>query len=294
MRLAALRTVSRTVLTLHRKSRVAILLLGVLVLCSACGATPQAATAATTVTTVTTVTTAAGASHSVPAIYSATARVQSETPTSVSVSCRSGEQMLGGGFAASNLFEYAAYIEASYPSGGATWTVTASAPASYFDLEAQVYCLPAATPIGLRVVHASGAPSATATCPQDTVLLSSGFQGIDPVATSRPQGNGWQAATAYTTTGASLGVYALCAARFVLRGQVVTATFNPHSTTHNYTPGAADAACPAGQIAFGGGFADGDLIVASQTSGSSFTGWSVAAGGDADVTVSALCVQLRT
>jgi hypothetical protein len=146
-----------------RGSCVAIVALSVLVLGSGCGANganPRApATAPTAV-------------HLQLSTYTASARVDPGTPRSVSVSCRSGEQMLGGGFGSGDMFEYAAYIEASYPSGVATWTVTAAAPASYFYVEVEVYCLPATIPLGLRVVHA---PVATATCPPDTMLLSGGF-----------------------------------------------------------------------------------------------------------------------
>jgi hypothetical protein len=226
-------------------------------------------------------------------MYSATARVQPGTPKPLSVSCRPGEQMLGGGFGASNLFEYAAYIEASYPSGTTTWTIVASAPSSFFDIEADVYCVSASMSIGVSVVQASGASSATAACPRDTALLGGGFWGSQPIGMSRPQGNGWLGATAGATLDTSIKVYALCAPRHVQPGKVVTAAFNAHSSTHGYAPGGGDAVCPAGQIAIGGGFEGGDLILGSLTHGSSFAGWSVAAGGDADMTVSAVCILLQ-
>jgi hypothetical protein len=181
------------------------------------------------------------------------------------------------------MFEYAAYIEASYPSGAATWTVTAAAPASYFSLEAEVYCLPQIVPLGLRVVHA---PAATATCPPDTVLLSGGFHASQPISVSHPQGNGWLSASSDAT-------YTLCAARHMQPGRVVSTHFNAHSSSRGYAPDGAGAACPPGQVAVGGGFASGDLIVGSRTMGLSFTGWSVAAGGDTDVTVFAVCVLLQ-
>jgi hypothetical protein len=227
-------------------------------------------------------------------MYSAKARVQPDTPTPLSVSCRPGEQMLGGGFGANNLFEYAAYIEASHPSGTTTWIIVASAPSSYFDIEADVYCVPASISIGVRVVQVSGTSSATAACPQDTVLLGGGLWGSQPIGMSRPQGNGWLGASAGATVGTSIKVYALCAARHVQPGKEVIAAFNARSSAHGYAPGGGDAICPAEQIAVGGGFEGGDLIVGSQTHGSSFAGWSVAAGGDADMTVSAVCVLLQT
>lgn len=277
-------TAARTGHATRGMSPIALLMLGVIVLCSACGAPPPAPRAATP---------ASVPAHLSPTIYSATARVQPGAPRQLSVSCRAGEQMLGGGFGASNLFEYAAYIEASYPSSTTTWTVVASAPSSFYDLEADVYCLPAAMSIGVHVVQAAGTSSATGTCPQNSVLLGGGFWASQPIGRSRPQGNGWLGAIAGATLGASTKVYALCATRYVQPGKVVTAAFNAHSSSQSYTPSGGDAACPAGQIAVGGGFEGGDLIVGSQARGSSFAGWSVAAGGDADMTVSAVCVLLQ-
>lgn len=100
------------------------LLGGVVALCPACGAPP----------------------HKVPsphlplARYAATATVESGKVTRVSVSCQPGEQVLGGGFSSGGLFEYAAFLEASYPSSPTTWSVMAFGPT--FGLEAEVYCLP--------------------------------------------------------------------------------------------------------------------------------------------------------
>jgi hypothetical protein len=250
---------------------------GLVVLFSACGATPQP------------VTTAAASPHLQIATYLARARVQTGKVTPVSVSCKPGEQMLGGGFRSSDLFEYDAYIEASYPSSATTWTVTASAPNSYFDVEADVYCLPATVPLGIQIVRATGTTVGRVVCPQGTVLLSGGSQSSQPIGVSHPQSNGWMSAS----VSASIQVYALCASSHVLRGQVVTSVFNAHSSSHSYVPGSGGVACPAGQVATGGGFEGEDLIVGSYTTGSAFAGWSVAAGGDADVTISAVCWMLQ-
>jgi hypothetical protein len=252
--------------------------LGVLAVCSACGTSARVVTSGTTTSSL------------ALATYTSTVRVQPGAPASVSVSCHAGEQMQGGGFQASNLFEYAAYIEASYPSDSTTWTVTGAAPASFYDLEAEVYCASATRPVGMQIVHASGATEATAACPQNTVLLSGGFQTAQPISASQPLSNGWRSAAAASPSGAGIQAYALCAARHVQRGSVASATFNAHSTSRGDTPGSGEVTCPAGQVAAGGGFAGGDLILGSQTTGPSFAGWSIAAGGDADVTVSAVCV----
>jgi hypothetical protein len=85
----------------------------------------------------------------------------------------------------------------------------------------------------------------------------------------------------------------LCVASHVLRAQVVTSFFNAHSSSHGYAPGRGGVVCPAGQVATGGGFEGEDLIVGSAAIGSAFAGWSVAAGGDAGVTISAVCVVLQ-
>lgn len=79
--------------------------------------------------------------------------------------------MLGGGFASFNLFEYTAYIEANYPSNAATWTVVGAAPASFFDLETDVYCSTSQLPFGLHLVHATGTNVASVVCLQKAVVL---------------------------------------------------------------------------------------------------------------------------
>jgi len=221
--------------------------------------------------------------------HTAQAYVPSGKVTSVSVSCQPGEQLLGGGFSSSNLFEYDANIAASYPSSATTWTVTAALSPD-FDVEAAAYCIPATVPLSIQILQASGATGATVACPEATVLLSGGAQGSQPLNVSRPYDNGWMG----TSYRGSTRVYALCAARHGLRGQVVTAAFNARSSSHQYAAGGGSATCPAGLIATGGGFAGGgDQVVGSQATGSGFTGWSVVAGGDADVTIAAVCWGLQ-
>jgi hypothetical protein len=265
-------------------SRLAVLPLSLVVVCLACGSGSRAG-----------VTAAFTPQHLTPVIYSASVRVPSRVDTPVSVSCRSGEQLVGGGFAASDLFEYAAWVSASYPSSATTWTVIGSAPASFFILEAVVYCAPIARPASVRIIHASGTGGATAACPQGMVLLGGGFHAAQPVAASRPQGNGWMAGSTRAdsggATGGTIDAYALCASRLVQPGQVVQATFNAHSMSRGYQPGGADAACPSGQIALGGGFATGELVLTSLARDTSYSGWGVVAGGEADVTISAVCVR---
>jgi len=217
--------------------------------------------------------------------YSASADVRPGQPTSVSVSCKAGEQMIGGGFGTSNVFEYDAFVEASYPSSANTWTVTGG-HSSEFQLEAQVYCVRAAVPLGIRRVQIDVAPAGSAACPQGTVVLDGGFQSSNPIQASHPQGNGWYGAS----SDASAQIYALCAAQHVLRGSVVTSVFNAHSSTHSYYPGGGSVNCPGNQIATGGGFGSGgDLMLASERHDATPSGWFVEAGGDGNVTVYATC-----
>ena len=51
--------------------------------------------------------------------------------------------------------------------------------------------------------------------------------------------------------------------------------------------------CPAGQAATGGGFEGEDLIVGSYATRPGFAGWSVAVGGDTDVTLSVVCGTIQ-
>ncbi len=206
--------------------------------------------------------------------------------TQVSASCRAGEQLIGGGFSASDTFEYDAKIVASYPANATTWTVAAASSA--FSLSAEAYCLPTDTTLGLVTSHAPTTPSGSITCPSGTVLLSGGFQGDNVFSASRPDGNGWYA----TTMGLAGTVYDLCASQHVSAGGIVTASFNPHSSAHSYYPAGDSVICPAGQTATAGGFSGGDLILTSVSGGSPFKEWSVAAGGDGDLTLYARCAIL--
>jgi hypothetical protein len=261
-----------------------LILAGVVMLGAACRVTPQQVTSCTT---------GAVTPHLQIATHVAKVRAPVGKVASVSVSCQPGEQLLGGGFSSSDLFEYAATIAASYPSSATTWTVTVAAPSSYFDIQAAAYCLPATAPFHIQIVQAGGsigASVAAVTWPGATVLLSGGVHSSRPLDVSRPQGNGWTGAT----VGASTQVYAICTARHGVRAQVVASAFNAHSSSHRYAPGGGSVACPTGWIATGGGFAGGgDLVVGSQATGLAFTGWSVTAGGDADVTIAAQCWALQ-
>lgn len=217
------------------------------------------------------------------AIYSATVKVPSGQKASVAASCKAGEQMLGGGFESGNLFEYAASIRAGYPSSPTTWTVTGLASASFFDITALVYCLQTKPPRASHIVPMTAAYRAKFSCSSGTVLLNEGFDFSQAQDLPNLSDNGGSAVPP--------GVrYALCAANHVLSDKTATAIFNPHSTTNGYHPDGGKANCPTGQIATGGTFTSTDTILESSVTGADFAGWSITAGGDADVAVSAICV----
>jgi hypothetical protein len=182
-----------------------------------------------------------------------------------------------------------AHLQIATYSATTTWTVTGSAPASCFDVEADVYCLLARLPLGIHIVRATCTDATRVDCPQGTVLLSGGFQSSQPIGVSHSLSNGWMSASAST----SIRVYALCAASHVLYGPGVTSLFNPHSSSRGFAPDGSKVICPAGQVTTGGGFESKDLIVGSEMNGLTFAGWSVAAGGDANVVISAVCVELQ-
>lgn len=203
-----------------------------------------------------------------------------QPPLTIAVSCAPGEQMIGGGFGASDVFEYDAFITASYPSGPTTWTVSGQS-SSQFALSAYVYCWHSSAALGVQVVRGAG----DVACPSGTTLLGGGFQGSNGV--SVPNANGW-----HTENGQA---YALCAAHHISPLRLVTASFNAHSSTHGYYPGGIAMTCPAGSVAIGGGFSGGgDLILASQATPPNFSAWTLDAGGDGNVTGYAVCVSVTT
>lgn len=196
---------------------------------------------------------------------SASARFPGDAPGQVSASCQAGSQMIGGGFAASDVFEYAASIIASYPSSANTWTVTAGS-SSTFILEGDVYCLASTPSLGVQIVQTSAASTSGASCPTGAIQLSDGFN--------------------HSTSQS----YALCAAQRVSADATATMRYNPHSSSHSYYPGSATLACPAGQTAISGDSSGGDTTLASQSTGTPYQSWFFTVGGDSDQTLSVRCV----
>lgn len=203
--------------------------------------------------------------------YSASIQVPENTPgTRVSVSCPAGTQMIGGGYAATSVFEYDAVVASSYPSSANTWTAVAG-PGDAFTLQADVYCLAPTFPLGVQVVQTSGAPTSGSGCPIGSVQLGGGFN--------------------YPSDYPSGRLYFLCATQHVRVGAVVTAYYNPHSSTHSYYPGSKTLACPSDQIAISGDTIGGDTVLVSDSAGAPYDGWFFTVGGDGDMTLIVRCVS---
>ena len=121
--------------------------------------------------------------------------------------------------------------------------------------------------------------------PQAMVLLNEGFHASQAREMSNPPSSG-------EITSSTVTQYALCAASHVLGGQRPTVIFNPHSSSHREYSGGEKVTCPAGQIATRGEYQGQDTVLASQATGADFASWSVVAGGNADMTISAICVLI--
>ncbi len=217
---------------------------------------------------------------------SADASVQSRDLLTISASCRPGEQMLGGGFAATDVFEYDAYILASYPSGAATWTVSASSH-SHFSLTVTVYCLQAGFSAGIQQVRGGTASPGEATCASGSVLVGGGFRSSEPVDSSMPRDATWQAGV----SGSDAQVYAMCAATHVRLTGRVPQPIDLHATTNGYQPESFSTTCPVGQIAVGG-FSAGGLVLASEAEPPDFSAWSLEAGGSGPGDLVAACLEI--
>jgi hypothetical protein len=201
--------------------------------------------------------------------YSASIAVPTDTPgKQVTASCRAGEQLVGGGFLATDTFEYDVAVLASYPSSASAWTAVAGSSAS-FILEVSVYCLPKRPALGVHTAQTPTASGGVALCPTGEVELSDGFDG--------------------SATGET---YAVCASQGFRADASVTMTFNPHSSQNSYYPARVTVTCPEGQVALGGEETDPDIVMESDSAGPPFRGWSFTLGGDSDAQLSARCVTL--
>ncbi|HEX9036502.1 MAG TPA: hypothetical protein VF808_05875 [Ktedonobacterales bacterium] len=251
---------SRTGVT---RALVVAMALGVPFAASACGRAPELAH------------TGSSASAPVIRVAGASARIpDSASSTAVSASCHPGEQLIGGGFSASDIFEFDALITASYPSDPHTWTAVAGHSAE-FALTVEAYCLVAHPDLGVTIIHSSAGQPA---CPTREAALGSGFAEQPP------------------TLGPNVTVttYVLCATRLRDASVTVQTEYNPHSSSHSYAPGSVTLTCPPGRIAIGGDAgAGGNWLLASSSAGPPYSGWVMAFGGDSDQSPSATCASIN-
>jgi len=185
----------------------------------------------------------------------------------LTATCASGEQMVGGGFSG-NAFEGAVFFIDNYPSGANAWTGTVNnvLTGSSESASVSVYCLQASYSIATTIVHISGSGSGTmnANCPVGSVLLSGGY--VSGGGTSIPNGNGWQAS--------GTDVYALCATQSLRSAPSASTAFLP-PVEFGETTGTAN--CATGQLATGGGFNSSEAQVISSNGTS--TNWSITVAG---------------
>ncbi len=87
-------------------------------------------------------------------------------------SCWAGEQLIAGGYSATDVFESDYFLDASYPSAPNAWMVSVHS-GSYFALQVYVYCLRSGPALGARIIQGSA-------CPAGTTRLSQGQRGGAP------------------------------------------------------------------------------------------------------------------
>lgn len=201
---------------------------------------------------------APGSVASAITLRSASAQVASGAQSyqlTVTANCHADEQLVGGGFDARSVFEYALFLHASYPSGN-TWTVKTDS-ISHYELDVYAYCLRGEPSLGTKVV--SGAD-----CPAGNTALSHGKR--------------------------EDGAVTLCAARHIASITRATAPISLNATTNGYHAQSAQANCPTGAVALDGGATVGMMLASKATDG--FTGWEAIAGGNGSGEVYANCIML--
>lgn len=197
-------------------------------------------------------------------VYTASVHVPSNKPgVTATASCHPGEQMVGGGYAATDIFEYDASVAASYPSSGDSWTAV-SGSSAFYTLTAEVYCLPGQPNIGAGVTLDE---QGSGHCASGGVALSLGFNGA--------------------------ARYVICATKHVRAAPTVHSTFNPMSSSHSYEAAQTSLTCPAGQAATGGWVAGPEMALASHSAGAPYATWTFTLGGDGDIALSVICVTFQ-
>jgi hypothetical protein len=172
----------------------------------------------------------------------------------VTARCHADEQLISGGFGASDVFEYALFQRASYPASNA-WTVKTNS-ISHYALDVYAYCLRGEPSLGTQIVSGNE-------CPAEASPLSSGKT--------------------------EAGVVTLCATRHiasVTHGLTYVALTS--GTSNGYQTQRATVTCPAGTLALDG-FAPIGTILASKAA-HGFSSWEMTLGGNGAGDVYAECV----
>jgi hypothetical protein len=173
----------------------------------------------------------------------------------VTATCQTDEQLIGGGFSAGNVFEYALFLRASYPDSNA-WTVKTDS-ISHYAVTAFAYCLRGEPSLGTQIVSGKDCPSAS---------------------------------TALSHGKTENGDVTLCAAHHVASTSRATAPMSLTATHNGYQPESGSVECPPGALALDGGTTVG--LELSSSAGVGFDSWQVVAGGDGAGEAYANCVTL--
>jgi hypothetical protein len=173
----------------------------------------------------------------------------------VTASCHADEQLIGGGFIASDVFEFAVFLSASFPTSNA-WTVKTDS-ISHYTVSALAFCLRASPSLETKVISGKE-------CPNESTALSHGMSDQGPIT--------------------------LCAARHVASVSRATAPITLTATQNGYSPQSGSVECPSGALALDGGSTVGLELASGPTHG--FAGWEVVTGGDGAGEVYASCVTL--
>jgi hypothetical protein len=222
----------------------------------------------------------------------------------LTASCKSDEQMLGGGYYMPGTYgsSMAIAATASYPSAADSWTVifevadvSAANMLAGNPLIGSVYCLTTQDyPIGAVVVSNTISPPASAeeisvdvSCPANSVLTGGGFRtgvsGEDfalhnadlfassPTMATDGTASGWQVAAYYfpQDNPRPTTAYAVCATQNLVAGPLVVDDFDFTTLPYAWGPGSPSAECPRGMFTTAGGYGlIGDMWIPRQTSSS--------------------------
>jgi hypothetical protein len=173
----------------------------------------------------------------------------------VTANCHADEQLVGGGFEAGGVFEYALFLRADYPASNG-WTVKTGS-ISHYGVTVYAFCLRGSPSLETKVISGKE-------CPNESTALSLGMS--------------------------EQGAVTLCAARHVASVSRATAPITLTATQNGYSPQSGSVACPPGALALDGGSTVGLELASDPANG--FAGWEVVTGGDGAGEVFANCVTL--